>query len=222
MIPPLALVVHVFASGLPQRLLHSACPSGALGGMVATLVAAWRAMRRRLASPDRRAVLHLSCSTEGSASTPAPPAAQAGPVGPSRLVERLAEQLLALRFVMICGKDCIGRTGLALQVAQHLVERQGARTCFANFGAVHDGAAALAALGASVGARRAGGDWLDTIADALGDGQVVVVIDDYDQFADALAPLTEPLLQAVPGLLLLLTANDVPESGAVSLPDLHN
>ena len=139
------------------------------------------------------------------------------PVGTTSLVGR--EQAIGevadliegagARLVTLTGPGGVGKTRLAVAAGQRLRDRFGARTAFVPLAAVTDPGLVLAAVGRAVGADLAGtGPPIDALAEQIGDGAWLLILDNLEQVTGAVPDLGE-LLADCPGVTILATSRTV-------------
>ncbi|SEP71892.1 DUF4062 domain-containing protein [Microlunatus flavus] len=159
-----------------------------------------------------------------AASRPTPSAVGAEPLRPGRvpvpptpLVGRDAEvqQVLGLlgdpgvRLVSLIGPGGIGKTRLALQTALLAPSIHEDAVWFVDLATVRDAVGVVDAVAAAFGVRREGTRaLLDVLVDRVGDREVLLVLDNFEQVVDA-APQLAQLLDACPGLSILVTSRTV-------------
>jgi predicted ATPase len=153
------------------------------------------------------------------------------PTPPNPLVGRKKElvdvmRLLAVdraRVVTLTGPGGTGKTRFSIAAASEVTDAFADGTWFVDLSAVRDAALVLPAIGAALGAR-------GEVAEHVGDGEVLVVLDNLEQVVDAAAGLAG-LVAACPRLQLLGTSREalhiaaereyplrpLPESPAVEL-----
>jgi predicted ATPase len=167
-------------------------------------------------------------ATRAPAADPAPdrpaapvPARSRGPqplpVGTTSLVGReqaigevadLIERAGA-RLVTLTGPGGVGKTRLAVAVGQRLRDRFDAETAFVPLAAVTDPGLVLAAVGRAVGADLAGtAPPVEALAEQIGDGAWLLILDNLEQVTGAAPDLGE-LLARCPGVTILATSRTV-------------
>src|SRR6185437_14667359 len=103
----------------------------------------------------------------------------------------------------------VGKTRLAVAVGERLRDRFGAGTAFVPLAAVTDPGLVLAAVGRAVGADLAGtGPPADALAEQIGDGAWLLILDNLEQVTGAAPDLGE-LLARCPGVTILATSRTV-------------
>jgi class 3 adenylate cyclase len=136
------------------------------------------------------------------------------PAVPNAFVGRereLAEagELLArddVRLLTLIGPGGTGKTRLALQVASGLVDELPGGAAFVSLTPVRDWELVMPAIAQALGLREQPEESaLETLAEYLRDKRLLLVLDNFEQVADA-APLLAELLAAAPGLKMLVTS----------------
>ncbi|GAA3552122.1 hypothetical protein GCM10022197_03850 [Microlunatus spumicola] len=139
------------------------------------------------------------------------------PVPPTPLVGRDAEveEVLtrladpAVRLVTLVGPGGIGKTRLALQAAVLAPGVDEETVWFVDLTSVSDAAGVVDAVAAAFGVRREGSrPLLDVLVDRLGDRDLLLVLDNFEQVVDA-APDLARLLDGCRRLTLLVTSRTV-------------
>jgi predicted ATPase/DNA-binding winged helix-turn-helix (wHTH) protein len=129
-------------------------------------------------------------------------------IGRGDTVAATAAQLAQRRFVTIVGPGGIGKTTVALAVADSTVGsyEQGAR--FVDFSALAEQSQAPRALAAALGLMVASGDSLPALSAFLRDMRVLLVLDGCELVITAAAALAEHVLRAGPGVHVLATSRE--------------
>lgn len=143
-----------------------------------------------------------------------PPAPSVAPTLPLRLqpvlgrkadIDLVAERLREHRFVSIIGAGGIGKTTVALSVAQLLAAEVSAPPLFVDLGAITDG---RLAAGQVLAALEAGGGGGGGIAGILARAPRLVLLDSCEPVIEAAATLAEQILRAGPTVRLLATSRE--------------
>jgi predicted ATPase len=136
------------------------------------------------------------------------------PVGTTTLVGRdqAIDEVATLagrpgvRLVTLTGPGGVGKTRLAVAVGERLRDRFDAGTAFVPLAAVTDPGLVLAGVGRAVGADLTGtGSPVDALAEQIGDGAWLLILDNLEQVTGAARDLGE-LLARCPGVTVLATS----------------
>jgi len=137
------------------------------------------------------------------------------PAQVSRFIGREAElaQVRALvagsRLVTLTGAGGAGKTRLALQVAAGLLDGTGDGVWFADLAPLHDPDLVAVTVADVLGIRRQPGRPVpDTLAEAVGERSLLVVLDNCEHLIGACAKLADALLRGCPNLALLATSRE--------------
>jgi len=123
-------------------------------------------------------------------------------------VAKLVEQP-QVRLVTLTGPGGIGKTRLAVAVAERLRKKFAAGTVFVPLAAVSDPALVLASIARAVGADLMGtGSPLEVLAETFGDERWLLILDNLEQVVEVARDLGE-LLTRCPGLAILATSRTV-------------
>ena len=135
------------------------------------------------------------------------------PRPPTPLVGREADLVRGLRLLgqpetrllTITGPGGVGKTHLALELARQVSARfSGA--AFVDLSPVRDPTLVPAAIALALGLREpSAGALLDALTAALGDGRILLLLDNVEQVAECV-PLLADLLTACPGVMLVATS----------------
>jgi predicted ATPase len=113
------------------------------------------------------------------------------------------------RLVTLTGPGGVGKTRLALAVAERLRGRFGAGTVFVPLAGVTRPEQVVAAIARAVGADLTGTDVpLEALAEQLGDGRWLLILDNLEQVVQVARDLGE-LLARCPGVAILATSRTV-------------
>ncbi len=214
------------SAGMP-RLLYVKVPAPDREPRLAELLARVRdeTSYRRFRTPaelgrlvrDDLATLLTERFISAGRPAPAAPRRSAGPrplpVGPTSLfgreqaIEEVAELLgrPEVRLVTLTGPGGIGKTRLAIAVAERLQDRFDAGTVFVPLASVTQRDQMLAGIARAVGAELAGAPPLQALAMQLREGRWLLILDNLEQVVDAALDLDE-LLARCPGVAILATS----------------
>ncbi|QFU89278.1 BTAD domain-containing putative transcriptional regulator [Amycolatopsis sp. YIM 10] len=156
---------------------------------------------------------HLAVLRGEPAARPAPgrlPAPLTSFVGRDDELKLLGQLLSTARLVTVAGPGGVGKTRLAIEAAarQH-THRQG-RLWLVPLAGVDDPAdAVLGALSTTTSRSPTGTtDPVERVAELLGGGEAVLVLDNCEQVTEAVAELTGRLLERLPRLRVLVTSRE--------------
>lgn len=128
-------------------------------------------------------------------------------LGRARELEAIAGALQGSRLVTLTGPGGIGKTRLALRAAALAAPRYPDGARFVALSARGDEAGVLEAVADALGARPSGSTTLqEAVSEALAGATTLLVLDNCEHLAAAAAQVTEALLMAAPGLVVLATS----------------
>jgi predicted ATPase len=114
-----------------------------------------------------------------------------------------------VRLVTLTGPGGVGKTRLAVAIGERLRDRFDAGAAFVPLAAVTDPGLVLAGVGRAVGADLTGaGSPVDALAERIGDGAWLLILDNLEQVTGAARDLGE-LLADCPGMTILATSRTV-------------
>ncbi|WP_377297687.1 ATP-binding protein [Rhizobium sp. SGZ-381] len=135
------------------------------------------------------------------------PANLAQVIGRDEVIQGLADLFPDKRLVTIAGPGGIGKTTVALAVAHRVAAAQGIAGCFVDLAPLSSGGLVVSALASQLGLAVAGVAEQGIIA-ALAAQAVLIVFDNCEHVVDAVAQLSEKILQSAPHVSILITSRE--------------
>ncbi len=129
-------------------------------------------------------------------------------IGRGASIATVAEQVRRHRFVTIVGPGGIGKTTVAIAVAQALAEHFEEPPCFVDLSGLSDGEVAIDTLAASLGLAQYAGKPADTVEGFLRDRRVLILLDSCEPVVEAAARIAEDALRAGAGVHILATSRE--------------
>jgi predicted ATPase/DNA-binding winged helix-turn-helix (wHTH) protein len=136
------------------------------------------------------------------------PAHPARMVGRDETVRRLLIQLMACRFVSIVGPGGVGKTTVAIAVANALIEGFRDAVIFVDLGALTDAHLVPNAVASALGFMMQTQDPLPSLLGFLAKKRVLLVLDNCEHVIDAAAQLAERVVNEAPQIHLLATSRE--------------
>jgi predicted ATPase/DNA-binding winged helix-turn-helix (wHTH) protein len=136
------------------------------------------------------------------------PASLSRPVGRGLAVETIAHLLVGHRLVTVVGPGGIGKSAVALDVAERIGDRYADGPYFVDLAAVTDPALVVAAVASAVGASAAGAEAVAALAAVLRDMRVLLLVDNCEHVIDGVADVIERLLRTTSHLTVLATSRE--------------
>lgn len=153
------------------------------------------------------AAIAAAAATAAAAAEAAEPCALPPPmqrmVGRAHTVATLGAQLAERRFVSIVGTGGMGKTTVALAIAE-AVQAAGRRVCLVDLAPLNDPAQVPAALAAALGQQEAAAD----PAAALRGQDMLIVFDSCEHLLEAVSVLAEQILRGTTAVKLLATSRE--------------
>lgn len=141
--------------------------------------------------------------------TPRPtnlPASLTSFVGREREITEIDARLRHVRLLTLTGPGGIGKTRLALRIAENLRDEFEHGVFFVGLGPIHQFELFPDAIARALGIEE-GDNLLETLKDHLRERHMLLVFDNFEQILDA-APLVNELLTAAPHLKVLATSRE--------------
>lgn len=146
-------------------------------------------------------------------------------IGRSGPVQRVRDLISAYRVVTLTGSGGIGKTTLVAEAARHLLADFEHGAWVVELASLSDVALApamvAAVLNLTIGGERVGPD---SLANAIGDRQLLLVLDNCEHLIDAAAALVETLTRRCPRVTVLATSREalrVPGEAVYRVPALE-
>lgn len=129
-------------------------------------------------------------------------------IGRQSLVDSLVVQLSRQRFITLVGPGGIGKTTVALRVAEQLIGRYRHGIRLLDLAPINDPAMITAHLATLLELSLHGTEPMSGLAAFLRDRQMLLVIDNCEHLIDDIALLSESLLRAAPEVHILATSRE--------------
>jgi predicted ATPase/DNA-binding winged helix-turn-helix (wHTH) protein len=126
-------------------------------------------------------------------------------IGRSTIVDTLVARVAQQRFVTIGG---IGKTTVALAVADGLLQSCGYRACFVDLASLSDPLLVPGTLASVLGLGVLSRDAVPSLIAFLKNAQMLIVLDNCEHVVGAAAALAERLVREAPGVHLLATSRE--------------
>ncbi len=129
-------------------------------------------------------------------------------IGRQTLVDNLVTQLPRQRFITLVGPGGIGKTTVALRVAEQLIGRYRDGILLLDLAPINNPSMITSHLASLLELTLYDGEPLSDLGAFLRDQQMLLVIDNCEHLIDAIALLSESLLRAAPQLNILATSRE--------------
>jgi predicted ATPase/DNA-binding winged helix-turn-helix (wHTH) protein len=136
------------------------------------------------------------------------PVSAARLIGRGGIVQELHRGLWKHRFVTIVGPVGIGKTAVALAVAEALEASCKFSVCFVDLSQLSSQSRVVGALASALGVATSGADATERVIAFLRGRQMLVVLDCCDRVVDEAAVLAERMLEGSPGVRILATSRE--------------
>lgn len=128
-------------------------------------------------------------------------------VGRTREIDALCADLEAARLVSIVGPGGIGKSTVALAVAEQL-EGDGAEVCIVDLASLEEGARVPRTIAAAVGFQSPSQDSVNDLCDGLQGRRMLLVIDNCEHLTEAVAACADRILAAASGVTILAVGRE--------------
>lgn len=129
-------------------------------------------------------------------------------IGRDGIISTLCAELATRRLVSIVGHGGIGKTSLALAVAEQVRQEYPAGACFVDFAPLTTSGHVIEALASALGLPLPSESNVGEVENWLRPRRLLLVLDNCEHLLDAVAALVERLLRRVPGLVILTTSRE--------------
>ena len=157
-------------------------------------------------------VAHVEQVSQAASETALAPSLPGRPVrieGRDKLIDELTRRLHSRRHITLIGPGGVGKTTVALRVAQQQLGHFTDGVRFADLATLGEPALLAATLASEMGiAVPEGVDAQAHLLATLANRHMLVLMDNCEHLVDACAALSEALLQAAPGLHILATSRE--------------
>lgn len=159
-------------------------------------------------TPETATRMDASASWADPAPVSALPPRLASVIGREQVLESLAARLQSHRLVTLVGSGGIGKTTVALALAERVASRQRHGAVFVDLAPIVDPTLVPAVLAAAIGVPLPTQDAWPVLRAALAARELLVVLDNCEHVVEAAAQLAERVLRAAPGVRLLATSRE--------------
>ncbi|MHC8314954.1 ATP-binding protein [Pseudomonas sp. LB3P31] len=129
-------------------------------------------------------------------------------IGRQALVERLVAQLPRQRFITLVGPGGIGKTTVALRVAEQLIGQYRDGIRLLDLAPINDPSMITAHLATLLDLSLHDSEPVSSLATFLRERQMLLVIDNCEHLVDAIASLCESILRSAPRVHILATSRE--------------
>jgi predicted ATPase/DNA-binding winged helix-turn-helix (wHTH) protein len=129
-------------------------------------------------------------------------------VGREEDTRRIAEGLMAERFITIIGPGGMGKTTVAIAVAHAMREEFAGEVCFVDLGAIADPRLVGATIASSLGVAIQTTDPVPTLLDYFRTLRILLVFDNCEHVVDSIAPLLETIFRETSTVHILATSRE--------------
>lgn len=136
------------------------------------------------------------------------PQALARMIGRTDVIRSITADLLTDRFVTIIGPGGMGKTTVAVAVAQAARVEFDDKVCFVDAGAVADPKLLATTVASTLGLAIPGANPIPTLMSFLRTARILLVLDNCEHLIDAAASLAEAVFSQAPDVYLLATSRE--------------
>lgn len=129
-------------------------------------------------------------------------------IGRDQALKAIIEQAAHRRLLTITGAGGIGKTTVAVAVADQLSSRHQDGIAFVDLAPTGDGAVLASAIASVIGVALAGSDPVASLVNQLRSRRMLLVLDNCEHLLDATAPLVEALLAGAPEVSVITTSRE--------------
>ena len=164
----------------------------------------------RFVSPVSRSAGPTRSTANASGSRPAAqmPIRLTPVIGREENIDEIKNRLSRQRFTTVVGPGGIGKTTVALAVAEQQSRSYEHGICFIDLASLIDPLTLPGTLASKLGLSIASPDVIPELADHLRDKQLLLVLDSCEKFVEAAAVMAEKLLKEAPALHILATSRE--------------
>jgi predicted ATPase/DNA-binding winged helix-turn-helix (wHTH) protein len=130
-------------------------------------------------------------------------------IGRGKVVDSLVRQLRQQRFVTLVGPGGIGKTTVALHVAERLLANYSQGVRLLDLAPLDSASQLLSTLASTLGLPLRGDEPMHDLASHLRERQMLLILDNCEHLIDAVAELAESLLKAAPRIGILATSREL-------------
>jgi predicted ATPase/DNA-binding winged helix-turn-helix (wHTH) protein len=136
------------------------------------------------------------------------PASSTRTIGRAGTIDALLTQLSQHRLITIVGAGGIGKTTVALAVAEALISAYSHGVWFVDLAPLRDASLVSRAIASGLGLTISAQDTLTALTDYLRDRRLLIVLDNCEHVIDATAALAEQLIGGASGIRILATSRE--------------
>lgn len=136
------------------------------------------------------------------------PAVLARMVGRDKAVRTISADLIADRFVTIIGPGGMGKTTVAVSVANAMLEEFAGAVCFVDIGDIMDPKLVATTIASKLGLTIQTDEVVPALMLCLRTLRILLVLDNCEHMIDASAVLAERIFQEAPGVHILATSRE--------------